>query len=58
MASPKRPPQKITMAEGNGAGFRRHTRKVEAVRNVTFEGVGTLAAEIFAPERILRLVQQ
>jgi zinc protease len=49
---------KLAVAEGNGAGFQRVTRNVENLKDVTYEEVHKLAASIFAPERMLRVVQQ
>ena len=49
---------KLAVAEGNGVGFRRETTAVDRLRAVAFEDVQALAAEIFAPEQVLRMVQQ
>ncbi len=49
---------RLARAEGDGLGFRRETGMVEAMRAVTYEEVQALAQEIFAPEGILRMVQQ
>ncbi|HMB68615.1 MAG TPA: insulinase family protein, partial [bacterium] len=49
---------RLAVAEGNGVGVRHTTRAVERVRAVEWERVQRLAAEVFAPERILRMVQQ
>ncbi|MBZ0266657.1 insulinase family protein, partial [bacterium] len=49
---------RLAVAEGNGAGFTQETRTVDRVRAVTWDQVRDLATEVFAPEKILRLVQQ
>ncbi|MDP6461175.1 MAG: insulinase family protein, partial [Gemmatimonadota bacterium] len=48
---------RLAVAEGNG-GFESYTRAPENLRAVTFQQVSSLAAEVFAPSAILRMVQQ
>jgi predicted Zn-dependent peptidase len=49
---------RLAVSEGNGVGFRRATQATEKIRSVTHEEVQALAREIFAPESVLRMVQQ
>ena len=48
----------LALTEGNGVGFRRATGAVDRLRAVTYEEVQALAAEVFAPDEFLRMVQQ
>ncbi len=48
----------LAIAEGNGVGFRRATRWVDALEAVPHEDVQALAAEVFVPEGILRINQK
>ncbi|MGQ0722056.1 MAG: M16 family metallopeptidase [Candidatus Eiseniibacteriota bacterium] len=48
----------LAVAEGNGAGFRRHTGTTDSLRAVRYEEVQTLAREVFEPAGVLRLVQR
>jgi len=49
---------RLAVEEGNGAGFRRVTRAPDELRAVTHDQVQALAREVFAPESLLRMVQQ
>jgi zinc protease len=49
---------RLAVAEGDGVGFRRVTGRLEALESVTHDQVQALAAEVFAPEGILRMIQQ
>jgi zinc protease len=49
---------RLAVSEGNGAGFRHVTDSVARLRGVSYEDIQRLAAEVFAPEGILRMVQQ
>jgi zinc protease len=49
---------KLAVAVGDGLGFRSHTQRPEALGAVTFAQVQELAKDVFAPEEVLRLVQQ
>jgi predicted Zn-dependent peptidase len=49
---------RLAVAEGDGLGFRSQTGRAEALRAVMFEQVQALAKKVFAPEDVLRLVQQ
>jgi zinc protease len=49
---------RLARAEGNGLGFRRVTRRADDLRSVSHAVVQDLAKEVFAPEKILRMVQQ
>jgi zinc protease len=48
----------LAVAEGNGAGFRRHTAAPESMRAVTYKQVQGLAREVFEPAGMWRLVQR
>jgi zinc protease len=49
---------RLAVAEGDGVGFQRETKRPEELRAVTFERVQELAKDVFDPEGILRVVQQ
>jgi zinc protease len=49
---------RLAVEEGNGVGFRRTTQTPELLRGVKHAEVQELAREIFAPERVLRMVQR
>ena len=49
---------RLAVEEGNGVGFRRVTQAPAELKAVTHAQVQELAREVFAPESVLRLVQQ
>jgi zinc protease len=49
---------RLAVAEGDGAGFAQETRAVDRFRAVKLEDAKQLAARIFDPEHILRMIQQ
>lgn len=49
---------RLAVAEGDGVGFAHETRMVDRIRAVTWDQVRDLAGKVFAPEDVLRLVQQ
>jgi zinc protease len=49
---------RLAVEEGNGVGFRRVTQAPTELHAVTHAQVQELAQEVFAPESVLRMVQQ
>jgi zinc protease len=48
----------LAVAEGNGAGFRRHTGATDSLRAVGYDEVQSLSRDVFEPAGVYRLVQR